>query len=165
MKPAELRRRLRTLRALVLDVDGVQTDGGLYYGPSGQTFKRFDVKDGLGLRRIQHAGLTVAFISGETSPATRRRAEKLDVRHLYLGTRDKARSLGQFLAASRIPAHQMAFVGDDVTDLPAMAAAGVAIAVEDAVDRVREAADWVTRRPGGRGAVREVCEAILAARA
>jgi 3-deoxy-D-manno-octulosonate 8-phosphate phosphatase (KDO 8-P phosphatase) len=154
---------LQRIRALVLDVDGVLTDGGMYYGPAGEGLKRFNVKDGLGLRLIGEAGIAVALISGENSEILRRRAEKLKIQDVYVGIEDKLRTLKEFLAAKKIALEDVAYVGDDLPDLPALQAVGLPIAVADAVPQVRKAARWVTTRRGGDAAVREVCDALLAA--
>jgi 3-deoxy-D-manno-octulosonate 8-phosphate phosphatase (KDO 8-P phosphatase) len=154
-------RLLKSLRALVLDVDGVLTDGGMYYGPTGEGLKRFNVKDGLGLRLVREAGLTIAFISGENSEILKRRAEKLEVEHVFVGVEDKLAVLKEFLAAQKIGLGETAYVGDDLPDLPVLQAVGLPIAVADAVPQVRKAAAWVTTRRGGDAAVREVCDRIL----
>ena len=157
-------RLLRRIRALVLDVDGVLTDGGMYYGPAGEGLKRFHVKDGLGLRLVIEAGIAVALISGEASEILRRRAEKLKIADVFIGVEDKRKILETFLAARKIALEETAYVGDDLNDLPAMLRVGVPVAVADAVPQVRKAARWVTSRRGGDAAVREICDAILAAR-
>lgn len=164
MSPAELRRRFRRLRAFVCDVDGVLTDGGLYYGPRGPALKRFDVKDGMGLRLLREAGLRLAWISGEAGPILRSRAAKLGIRDLYLGVEDKRAAFAGFLKKRGLAAAECAYAGDDVNDLGVLALAGVALAPADAVPAVLRAAHWTSSRPGGRGAVREICDAILAAR-
>jgi len=158
---AAVRRRIRSIRALVLDVDGVLTDGSLYYGPAGQAFKRFDVQDGMGIRLVQESGLVVAFLSAEETEIVRRRARKLKVRHVFLGVDDKLRALDRFLSAQRLPYASAAYVGDDVNDLPPLRRVGLAVAVANAVPAVRRAAHWVTSHRGGEGAVREVCDALL----
>jgi YrbI family 3-deoxy-D-manno-octulosonate 8-phosphate phosphatase len=155
---------LKRVRALVLDVDGVLTDGGMYYGPNGEGLKRFHVKDGMGLRLVLEAGIAVALISGEASEILRRRAEKLKIADVFVGVEDKLKTLEGFLAARRIAFEEAAYVGDDVNDLPPMGRVGLPVAVADAVAPVRKAAKWVTSRRGGDAAVREVCDAILAAR-
>jgi 3-deoxy-D-manno-octulosonate 8-phosphate phosphatase (KDO 8-P phosphatase) len=157
-------RRLRELRALVLDVDGVLTDGGMVYGPEGEGFKRFDVKDGLGLRLLRESGLRLALISGEDSKITLRRAEKLRIEEVHLGVEDKEAAFRDLLSRHGIPAEWAAYMGDDLNDLGPLSLAGVAAAPSDAAPEVLRRVRWVTRRPGGRGAVREVCDAILAAR-
>jgi 3-deoxy-D-manno-octulosonate 8-phosphate phosphatase (KDO 8-P phosphatase) len=158
------RLRLRRVRALILDVDGVLTDGGMYYGPAGEPLKKFNVKDGMGLRLLREAGIAVAFISGERSGAVARRAAKLRVRDLFLGVEDKLRALEKFLSRRGLAPEQAAYVGDDVNDLPPMRRVGLAIAVADAVPEVRKAAHWVTSRRGGDAAVREVCDFLLKSR-
>ncbi len=162
MIPAAVRRRLRRIRALVLDVDGVLTDGGMYYGPAGEALKKFHTRDGMGLRLVREAGIRVAFITGEETEIVLRRAEKLKVTDVFTGVEDKRAALEGFLASHGLRAEEAAYVGDDLNDLPALKAAGVAIAVADAAPQVRRAADWVTSRPGGHGAVREVCDALIA---
>jgi len=155
---------LKRIRALVLDVDGVLTDGGMYYGPMGEGLKRFNVKDGMGLRLVIEAGIAVALISGENSEILRRRAEKLQIADVFIGIEDKLKTLEGFLAARKIPIEDAAYVGDDVNDLPPMGKVGLPVAVADAVPQVRKAAKWITSRRGGEAAVREVCDALLAAR-
>lgn len=164
IKSPLVRRRFRRLRALVLDVDGVLTDGGMYYGPSGEVMKKFNTRDGMGIAMLRRAGLLVAFITGEASEIALRRAEKLGVEDVYLGSNDKGATLQQFLAKRDLSAEDVAYVGDDVNDLPCLQVAGVAIAVADAAAAVRKAAHVVTEARGGEGAVREVAEAILACR-
>jgi YrbI family 3-deoxy-D-manno-octulosonate 8-phosphate phosphatase len=161
MTRTELRRRLSRVRALVLDVDGVLTDGGMYYGPRGETLKKFNVKDGLGLRLVREAGIVVAFLTGERSDAVLRRAEKLKIQEVFLGVEEKGDVLKKFLAHRRFRPEEAAYVGDDVTDLEPMSIVGIAVAVSDAVPEVRKAAHWVTSRRGGDAAVREVCDEIL----
>jgi 3-deoxy-D-manno-octulosonate 8-phosphate phosphatase (KDO 8-P phosphatase) len=157
-------RLLRRIRALVLDVDGVLTDGGMYYGPGGEGLKRFNVKDGLGLQLVLEAGIAVALISGENSEILRRRAEKLKIADIFIGVEDKLRTLEEFLAARKIAPEDAAYVGDDLNDLPPMGRVGLPVAVADAVPQVRKAAKWITSRRGGEAAVREVCDALLEAR-
>jgi 3-deoxy-D-manno-octulosonate 8-phosphate phosphatase (KDO 8-P phosphatase) len=155
---------LQKVRALILDVDGVLTDGGMYYGPGGEGLKRFNVKDGMGLRLVLEAGIAVALISGEDSEILRRRAEKLKIADIFVGVEDKLQTLEGFLAVRKIPPSDAAYVGDDVNDLPPMGRVGLPVAVADAVPEVRKAAKWVTTRCGGDAAVREVCDAILSVR-
>ena len=155
---------LQRVRALVLDVDGVLTDGGMYYGPRGEALKKFNVKDGMGLRLVLEAGIAVALISGEDSEILRRRAEKLKIADIFVGVEDKLKTLEGFLASRKISLAEAAYVGDDVNDLPPMGKVGLPIAVADAVPEVRKAAKWITTRRGGDAAVREVCDAILSAR-
>ena len=157
-------RLLKKIRALILDVDGVLTDGGMYYGPGGEGLKRFNVKDGMGLRLVIEAGIAVALISGENSEILRRRAEKLKIADIFVGIEDKLQTMESFLASKKIGVDETAYVGDDVNDLPPMRKAALPVAVADAVPEVRKAAKWVTSRRGGDAAVREVCDALLSAR-
>ncbi|MBI2901718.1 MAG: HAD hydrolase family protein [Planctomycetes bacterium] len=159
-----MRRRFQRLRALVLDVDGVLTDGGMYYGPSGEVMKKFNARDGMGISMLIEAGLRVAFITGESTEISLRRAEKLGVEDVYLGVEDKGAALEDFLGKHGLAAEDVAYVGDDLNDLPCLRKAGVGIAVADAAAAVRKAAHLVTERRGGEGAVREIAEAILAGR-
>ena len=157
-------RRLRKIRALVLDVDGVLTDGGMYYGVQGEVLKKFNTKDGMGIRLVQEAGLVVAFVTGEETEIAARRAEKLKVRDVYAGVQDKLKALDDFLAARGLAYADAAYIGDDLNDLPPMERVNIAIAVADAAPAVLKIAHLVTERRGGEGAVREVCDAILSVR-
>lgn len=147
---------------LLLDCDGVLTDGGMYFDSAGQAMKRFDVKDGLGLARLAQLGFPTAVVSGDQSAITATRCEVLCVGHVVLGRMDKEKAVNEILSETAIPAESAVFIGDDVSDLPAMHMVGLGVAVADAVDSVKAAADWITERPGGHGAVREICDAILA---
>ena len=164
MAPAHVAERARAVRLLVLDVDGVLTDGTLLYGPSGEELKAFSVRDGLGITLARKAGVEVAVISGRSCPALERRLADLRVGRASLGRRDKVRALDALLEVSGHALAEVACVGDDLLDLPLFSRVGLAVAVADAEPAVRAAAHWVTERPGGRGAVREVCEGLLAAR-
>ncbi|HYL02108.1 MAG TPA: HAD-IIIA family hydrolase [Steroidobacteraceae bacterium] len=155
-------RAARAIRLLVLDVDGVLTDGRLYYGPHGEALKVFDVRDGLGLRQLAGAGVELAVISGRRSIMVSRRCRELGVRHVHQGAPDKLAIFERLRGRLGLAAGACACVGDDLPDLPLMRAVGLAFAVADAHPRVRRAADLVTRRAGGHGAVREVCELLLA---
>ncbi len=155
---------LSRVRMLVLDVDGVLTDGRLYYGARGESLKVFHVRDGHGIKEVAAAGITVAIISGRKSAAVARRARELGIRHVTQGATDKLASLTRLAKARSLSLDQCACVGDDTPDAPILKAAGVAIAVADAHRDALAAADLVTSRPGGRGAVREVCDWLLDAR-
>jgi 3-deoxy-D-manno-octulosonate 8-phosphate phosphatase (KDO 8-P phosphatase) len=162
--PADVLARARDVRLLVLDVDGVLTDGHLTYGPDGGEAKAFHVRDGFGMRQLMKAGIGIAIISGRDSRATAARMAELGVRHVVLGCDDKAAALARLLGELGLGTGATACVGDDVPDLPLLAAARLAVAVADAHPRARDAAHWITGLPGGRGAVREVCDLLLAAR-
>jgi 3-deoxy-D-manno-octulosonate 8-phosphate phosphatase (KDO 8-P phosphatase) len=153
------------IELLVLDVDGVLTDGRLYYSARGEVLKVFDVKDGLGIKRLMAAGVTVAIISGRSSPMVTRRARDLGIKHIYQGSADKLPIFERLRKRLKIDAAACAIVGDDLPDVPIMRAAGLAFAVADAHPTAIQAADRVTPQAGGRGAVRSVCDLLLSARA
>jgi 3-deoxy-D-manno-octulosonate 8-phosphate phosphatase (KDO 8-P phosphatase) len=155
---------LRRIQLLVLDVDGVLTDGRLYYGARGESLKVFHVRDGHGIKQVAAAGITVAIISGRRSAALARRARDLGIRHVTQGASDKLEALTKLLKSRSISLEHCACVGDDTPDAPILQAAGLAIAVADAHADALAAADLVTTRPGGYGAVREVCDWLLDAR-
>ncbi len=152
------------IRLLVVDVDGVMTDGRLYFGPRGEVFKAFNVRDGLGLRTLAAVGVEIAVISGRSSPAVAARCRDLGIKHVTQGAENKLPALKKLLARLDVPAAQCACIGDDVVDVPLFEIAGLAFAVADAHDAARRAAHIVTKLKGGRGAVREVCDFLLAAR-
>lgn len=162
--PDDVRERAAAIRALVLDVDGVLTDGSLEYGADGETTKTFHVKDGLGIRLCARERIAVAVISAKTSAPLRRRLEDLRVPHAMLGREDKSEALDEVMGALGITEREVAFVGDDLLDLPILRRVGLAIAPADAHPLVLSEVAWVTRALGGRGAVREVCDGLLAAR-
>ena len=152
------------IRLLVLDVDGVLTDGRLWYDAEGCEIKSFHVRDGYGIQQLQAAGIPVAVISGRSSPAAAARLAELRVSHVFLGRNDKKAVLDKLLAELDIAPELVACVGDDTTDLEIMQMSGLGITVADAHPAVLAKAMWTTRQSGGRGAVREVCELLLAAR-
>jgi 3-deoxy-D-manno-octulosonate 8-phosphate phosphatase (KDO 8-P phosphatase) len=152
------------IRLLVLDVDGVLTDGRLYFGARGEALKVFHVRDGYGLRAVLAAGIKVAVISGRRSAAVSARTRELGIRHLIQGATDKLRAFERLRRRLQVPASACACIGDDLPDVALFAAAGLAFAVRDAHPLARRAAHQVTRLAGGRGAVREVCDQLLAAR-
>ncbi len=153
---------LNDIELLIMDVDGVLTDGGLYVGPDGAVWMRFHVHDGMGLTRLHEAGVRTAWITGGTAAAVRERAASLGVTIVKQSVADKRSAVLEALAECGVSPDRAAYIGDDVNDLPAFGVVGVAIAVADAVAEVRAAAGRVAAAPGGGGAVREVCEAILA---
>lgn len=156
--------RLDQLRLVVLDVDGVLTDGGLWYGPNGELFKRFDVRDGLGIRLLQQAGLEVALLSGGMGGATEARARHLGIRHCLVGVKDKPAALARLLEQLDLEPASTAFVGDDFNDLAVRPCVGLLLAPADAAPPLRRQADAVLERNGGDGAVRELVERILGRR-
>jgi 3-deoxy-D-manno-octulosonate 8-phosphate phosphatase (KDO 8-P phosphatase) len=156
--------RLKQIRMVLLDVDGVLTSGDIIYSDSGEQIKIFDVKDGLGIRLLKEAGIKVGIITGRRGKALKHRCDNLGIELIFDGIRNKAEALADIQAETGIPIEAMAFVGDDLPDLPAMKKVGLAVAVGDAVSLVREQAHMTTHACGGKGAVREVSEAILKAR-
>lgn len=164
LSPEALLERQRRIRLLVLDVDGVLTDGSLFLGDGGEQYKAFNSRDGHGIRMAQQGGLEIAVLTGRTSAVVAHRMQDLGVRHLVQGRLDKREAMAELLEQTGFPPAESAYMGDDILDLPAMRQTALGIAVADAHPLVLEHADWHTRAPGGRGAVREVCEALLAAR-
>lgn len=152
------------IRLLVLDVDGVLTDGRIYLDGRGEEIKVFDVKDGYGLSRLIKAGVEVALITGRSSPAVARRAEELGIIEVHQGVADKEALLDEILGSRGLTQEEVCCVGDDIPDIPLLKRAGLAVAVADAAAEVCAAATLITKSKGGRGAVREVCEMILAGR-
>jgi 3-deoxy-D-manno-octulosonate 8-phosphate phosphatase (KDO 8-P phosphatase) len=152
------------IRLLVLDVDGVLTDGRLWYDADGRELKSFHVRDGYGIQQLQAAGILVAVISGRASRAAAARLAELRVPHVFLGRNDKKAVLDNLLTELGISADLVACVGDDTTDLEIMQMSALSITVADAHPEVLARAMWTTRQSGGRGAVREICELLLAAR-
>jgi len=155
---------LASIQLLLLDVDGVLTTGQVVYTDSGEEIKAFSVKDGLGLRLVMDCGLQVGIVTGRGSGALLNRCRNLGIDLVFDQVRDKAAKLAEISTRTGIAAPQMAFVGDDLPDIPLMQKVGLGIAVADAVPEVIAAADMVTTAKGGCGAVREICEALLKAR-
>ena len=157
-------KRLRQIKLLVLDVDGVLTDGGLWFDASGQLTKRFDVRDGLGIRLLQQAGVEIAFLSGGQGGATEVRARQLGIQHCLVGIKDKPEALLQLQEQLGIDIAETAFVGDDLNDLAVRPVVELLIAPADACKPMRKGADAVLRKQGGHGAIRELAETIPQAR-
>ncbi len=158
-----LTRRLRKIRCLLLDVDGVLTDGKLHFTSDGEEFKTFDAQDGHGIVMAQRVGLTVGFISGRPSKATTRRAADLGVKIVLQKPSNKMDMVEKVKREHGFANDEIAFVGDELVDLPVLRRVGLAVAVPNATDEVKHVAHYMTRRPGGDGAVREVIEMILKA--
>ncbi len=159
---AERGQDLKRIRLVILDVDGVLTDGRLYYGADGEVLKAFHVRDGHGLKLLRAAGIQLAVVSGRSSPAVATRCRELGIEHVEQGCQDKLAALGRILKALDVKTSETLCIVDDTTDLPLMCGVGYAVAVADAHPEVRAIAGRVTRLPGGRGAVREVCDWLLA---
>jgi 3-deoxy-D-manno-octulosonate 8-phosphate phosphatase (KDO 8-P phosphatase) len=163
MMTDELRKRAQAIRLVAFDIDGVMTDGRLYYTDFGNETKAFNVKDGLGLKLLRGTGVEIAIITGRTSELVKKRASDLKISKLVQGREDKIVALKEMMAPMGISADQVAYVGDDLPDLSAIRFAGIGVAVADALPIVREHADMVLSRNGGDGAVREFCEWLMQA--
>jgi 3-deoxy-D-manno-octulosonate 8-phosphate phosphatase (KDO 8-P phosphatase) len=155
---------LETIQAVAIDVDGVLTDGGLWWGPGGEEWKRFCFADIMGISLARRAGLELALISGEDSPLVDRYARKMHIRYVVKGCRDKATALREFAVSADIELSKICFMGDDVNDLPALQIAGFSAAPANAARDVLASVKFIAKTPGGNGAVRELIEALLAAR-
>src|ERR1035437_1703329 len=156
---------MKDIRAIALDVDGVRTDGGVWWGPNGEEWKRFSFADIMGVSNACKAGLIVTLISGEDSPLVDRFAEKFQITDITKGCRDKAAALRAFSERQQLPLAVICFMGDDINDIAAQQIAGLSAAPANAHPAVLAKATFITRNNGGNGAVREVVDAILAARA
>jgi 3-deoxy-D-manno-octulosonate 8-phosphate phosphatase (KDO 8-P phosphatase) len=152
------------VRLLCVDVDGVLTDAGMYYGPDGEVLKKFNTRDGLGLARVREAGVAVAIISGEDSAIVHARAAKLKIDEVFSGVANKLDVVKHLTASHNLVLEDVAYIGDDLNDLAAMECVGLPCAVADAADSLKAVARYVTQRRGGDGAVREVCELIISAK-
>ncbi|MBA7561342.1 3-deoxy-D-manno-octulosonate 8-phosphate phosphatase KdsC [subsurface metagenome] len=159
-----LAEKLKKIVLLVLDVDGVLTDGKIIMDDLGNESKNFHVRDGHGLRLLMRGGVDVVLLTGRTSEVVKHRADELGIRDVYQGAKDKAQVLGEILGERGLPGECIAYVGDDVVDIPVFRMVGFSAAVADAPGYVRAQADYVTEKEGGDGAVREICEMVLNAR-
>ena len=160
----DLTARARAVRLAIFDVDGVMTDGTLYIGAHGEVFKAFNILDGHGLKMLQSEGIATAIISGRSSEAVMRRAQELGIEHVMQGSIDKCADFERLVGRLGVEPGECSYVGDDLPDLELMKRCGLAVAVANAVEAVKQSAHYVTRASGGRGAVREFCELVLRAR-
>ena len=163
MQAVRITEKARAVRLLVLDVDGVLTDGRLYFSEDGQELKTFDTQDGHGIKMLQNAGIQCAIITGRNTQLVARRAANLGIKYLLQGREDKAVAMKALSVELNIHVDEIAYVGDAWPDLPAIRAAGLGVAVANAHRECRRYADFVTMATGGRGAVREVCDLLLEA--
>jgi YrbI family 3-deoxy-D-manno-octulosonate 8-phosphate phosphatase len=157
--------RARRVRLLVMDVDGVLTDAGMYYGEAGDELKKFNTRDGHGIAMLHAAGLRTAILTRERTEIVLRRAEKLRIGAVRVGVEDKLAALTELLDERGLSFDQVAYIGDDENDFEVLCRVGLAAVVQDATRRPRAVAHYVARARGGEGAVRELCELILEARA
>ena len=149
--------------AVIFDFDGVLTDGSLFIGDGGEEYKAFNSKDGHGLRMLQNGGVDIAIITGRVSNVVEHRVKELGIKYVYQGKREKLPAFEELLEQVKLKPEQIAYVGDDVVDLPVMCRVGLAICVQDGHHYVKKHAHWITEHGGGRGAARDVCEMILEA--
>ena len=154
---------LHTIRLIAFDIDGVFTDGRFYLSDDGVETKAFHTQDGYGVRRLLDAGMAVGVISGRSSSAVEKRMAELGVQHVILGCKDKVAAMDELAAALSIPITACAYVGDDLPDLPLLEHVGFSVAVANAVPALQEYCDYVTTKPGGFGAVREICDLLVTA--
>ncbi|SJM92988.1 3-deoxy-D-manno-octulosonate 8-phosphate phosphatase [Crenothrix polyspora] len=158
-----IREKAKKLKLLILDVDGVLTDGRLFFDNQGNEYKCFHARDGHGIKLLRQTGVEVAVISGRKSNSVALRMQSLGIEHVYQGFENKIAAFDEIIEKTGIMPEQIAHVGDDLLDLPIMTRVGLAIAVNDANFAVKQRADWCTDLPGGLGAVREVCDFIMQA--
>ena len=159
----QLTRRLEGIKLMIFDVDGVLTDGSLYYGPSGEAIKRFNVMDGLGIKFLQKFGILTAIISARQSPIVQARATDLGINHVFQGSHNKQAALTLLLAQTGFNLIECAYLADDVVDLPLLTQVGFAAVVPNCHIELRQYAHYITKATGGNGAAREVCDMLLQA--
>jgi len=159
----EILEKAKLIKLVIFDVDGVLTDGSLFFGDDGQEYKAFNSLDGHGMKMLQQSGVKIAIITGRTSNVVKHRMNNLNVELVYQGQLDKLPAFRRVLDDLQLQPHEVAYVGDDVVDLPVMIRVGLAISVSQAHPLAQKHAHWVTPRGGGRGAARDVCELIMQA--
>lgn len=159
--PADVIEKAGAVKLVMFDVDGVLTDGSVTIGPDGGEYKTFHIRDGQGIKSLLDCGVEVAIISGRSARALTTRAQELGIHHVEAGVSDKARAFRSLVRKSALDEAQCCFVGDDLLDIPVMLQCKLGVAVADAHHTVRHVADWVTPSAGGRGAARDVCDAVL----
>lgn len=164
MEPAKVFAKARRIKLVLTDSDGVLTDNGVYYSAQGEEMKRFSIRDGMGVERLRNHGIATGIVTGEMSPSVAKRAEKLLIEELHLGVKDKAARLQEILLRLRLPAEEVAFLGDDTNDLGIMALVGLAACPSDATEFARQAAHYHCTTPGGHGCFRELAELIIASK-
>lgn len=159
----DIQEKLKKIKMLILDVDGVMTDGRITMDSEGRELKNFDVRDGHGLVMIQRHGIQVGILTGRTSAVVEHRARDLKITEVYQGAQNKKEVFGQILQKNHLAAEAIAYLGDDIVDIPVLKMVGFSAAVADALELVQKTVDYVTVNKGGKGAVREICEMLLAA--
>ena len=159
----DILQRAQKIKLVLFDVDGVLTDGGLFFGDDGQEYKAFYSRDGLGIKLLQRTGVEVGVITARQSQLVVHRMKNLGIEHFYQGRLDKTIAFNEILEKLNLTPEQTAYAGDDVIDLPVMTQVGLAVAVQDAHPFVKKHAHWITEHNGGRGAARDLCELIMEA--
>lgn len=155
--------KAKKIRLVIFDVDGVLTSGTLIYGPQGSEYKNFSIYDGMGIRLLQKAGIVTAIITAKTSSGVARRVQDLEIQHYYHGQEDKVIAYEELKQKLGLTDEQIAYIGDDLPDLPVLRRVGLAVSVPNAPEIIRKHTHWTTTQPGGKGAARELCETILQA--
>ena len=158
-----VKEKLKRIRMLMLDIDGVMTDGRIIMDDEGRELKNFNVREGHGLKVMQRYGIKVAIITGRQSNLVRHRAKEMDIKDVYQKVFNKKEVFEKILKKHKLSPDETAFIGDDIVDIPVLKRVGFSVAVADAVDVVKKQVDYITSHKGGKGAVREVCEMILKA--
>lgn len=158
---SSLAKRMKKIKALVMDVDGVLTDAGMYYSEKGDELKKFNTRDAQGIELLMKNGFLIAIITKERTKLVERRAKKMKVKNLFQGVKDKLLCLNKFASANDLKLDKIAYIGDDINDLDVLKSVGLSISTNDAASKVKKASDYVTKAKGGCGAVREVCELFL----
>ena len=156
-----LSKKTSKIKLLLLDVDGVLTDGSIIYNEAGQEVKIFNVKDGLGIKLAQSAGIRIGIITGRAAATVKKRADELDIEILYQGQQDKLEAYEEIKKQFNLTDDQIAFIGDDLNDLKLIQQVGLSFGVNDACEEIKQEVDYITAKPGGKGAVREIIELIL----
>ena len=159
----DIQERAKKIKLVVFDVDGVLTDGRLFYSDNGEEQKAFYAKDGLGIKLLLRSGVEIGIITARTSKLVKQRMDSLDIKHVYQGRLDKLNAFNDLIKKLNLSYEQTAFVGDDVVDLPVMRKVGLSVTVDDAHPLVKDEAHWQTPLAGGKGAARNVCDLIMQA--
>ncbi len=156
-----LKEKLARIKLMIFDVDGVLTDGRIIYNSEGVETKCFDVRDGHGIKLLMRSGIDVALVTARSSAVVTKRAEDIGIKMVFQGCKDKLAALEEIVKVTGLAVGELAYLGDDLIDLPVLTRVGFSVAVRDAVEELKSVVDYITEKPGGRGAAREVCELIL----
>ena len=163
MTQTELIAKAKKIKLVLTDCDGVLTDSGVYYGAEGEVFKRFSIRDGMGVELLRKKNIATGIVTGEVSPSVKKRAEKLQITELYLGIKNKPEILEQILLKNNVSSEEVAYIGDDVNDYEILQMVGLSACPADAVEKVQKIVHMHCKSPGGHGCFRELAELILMA--